>query len=810
MKKLEKEIAVLILLVITSGLLTVEPTLTKEAFSAQPTHAFQLAEAIVNPSIADYLKEATYRGQDIQAQVFTEPLQGFPTEGNSYIVLSTGNAQSAPGAATDFANSDVEGEQIPGGSPEGLDAYDVATLTLVFHVPAGQVLRLSFNFKFCTEENPEYLGSEFQDYFTAIVRGGGREANIAELPDGSIVTVDKTIHLSNPVGGTSEEPEPPFPEPNDVVYNACTGTLTASVDLSFFPSEEITLELQIGDASDGNLDSAVFIDNLTITRVAPVPEEARQAAGILLQEVPIPDTSIVSFVPVQPGTEIREDLPVGVETEAAKLTVPREPGTYYAFFIDDQPGFKFAHPVRFGWLNSETKEVKLVNASWWPVIMEPGIQPRPFELVGTEIFYPASPGVLFLFGKKGCGGGGRENDINRKPDAQPPKSPYAKLALVIDAGDENKPWYKGDFADEFERDANSVARWLRDNDFHVQRISQYWGNNLPTIRYPGQDSLKTGLETILRGYANILSRSEAFQEDFETGDVSRFPWTKGGDEDWVVTDSEKHGGIYAAQAGDIDDNGKSWLQVTVNVIEDGKISFWYKVSSESDCDFLHFYIDGQEKGKWSGETGWKQVSYRVPAGTHTFKWEYTKDGSISTGQDTAWIDDISFPPMCLEFFLYIVSHGTDDGFDIYDPTGSGNEDYIRYWKVLREIGLDGWLSEFPAWVKLVIFIDTCYSGGAVKHLTAVKNRCNTRRCGVTIITSSDADHPTPAGIRWVPFAPKLDSPTEDFMDGANKDHDGDGKKGDIRDRFEQMKKESGGLNPQLFICPWQESLCSLD
>jgi len=40
---------------------------------------------------------------------------------------------------------------------------------------------------------------------------------------------------------------------------------------------------------------------------------------------------------------------------------------------------------------------------------------------------------------------------------------------------------------------------------------------------------------------------------------------------------------------------------------------------------------------------WDAVTFPVTAGTRTFEWTYSKDGSISKGSDTAWIDDIIFP-----------------------------------------------------------------------------------------------------------------------------------------------------------------------
>ena len=76
----------------------------------------------------------------------------------------------------------------------------------------------------------------------------------------------------------------------------------------------------------------------------------------------------------------------------------------------------------------------------------------------------------------------------------------------------------------------------------------------------------------------------------------------------------------------------------------GTISFWYAVSSETGYDYLKFSIDGVLQVQWSGSVAWTQASYAVSAGTHTFKWEYSKDVSVSVGSDTSWIDDIAILP----------------------------------------------------------------------------------------------------------------------------------------------------------------------
>ena len=131
-------------------------------------------------------------------------------------------------------------------------------------------------------------------------------------------------------------------------------------------------------------------------------------------------------------------------------------------------------------------------------------------------------------------------------------------------------------------------------------------------------------------------------EDFETGDFSKFPWEHAGDASWTVASRQKHSGAYSAQAGTIEDDGSTALKVTLGCIS-GNITFCRKVSSESGCDYLKFYIDGVEKDKWSDREDWAKVSFGVTAGTRTFEWTYSKDSSESGGDDTVWIDDIEFP-----------------------------------------------------------------------------------------------------------------------------------------------------------------------
>ena len=97
------------------------------------------------------------------------------------------------------------------------------------------------------------------------------------------------------------------------------------------------------------------------------------------------------------------------------------------------------------------------------------------------------------------------------------------------------------------------------------------------------------------------------------------------------------------RSGSIGDNGTTTLILSHVAGANDTISFYYKVSSENGFDKLHFYIDNQEKGNWSGNVGWTKAAYPVTAGRHSYKWTYTKDTSVSSGSDCAWIDYVGLP-----------------------------------------------------------------------------------------------------------------------------------------------------------------------
>jgi len=142
---------------------------------------------------------------------------------------------------------------------------------------------------------------------------------------------------------------------------------------------------------------------------------------------------------------------------------------------------------------------------------------------------------------------------------------------------------------------------------------------------------------------------------FEDG-IYESSWSFAGNNDWVIDDVTVYSGSYSAKSGNIYDDQTSSLLVSLFVSNDDEISFYQKVSSETNYDYLRFYIDDVLQDSWSGNGSWELETFYVDSGFHTFEWEYYKDGGVSSYQDCAWIDNITFPtaslivtPTILEF-----------------------------------------------------------------------------------------------------------------------------------------------------------------
>jgi hypothetical protein len=209
--------------VTTSGL--------RNLLSGKLADELPLSEELATAMNATPRTSSSFTGNSNAGAVFSANSNFFPTEGDTFAVISTGNTSDIPGSPADSISTDF----APGGA-----SGDEARLTLNFTVPPWAHF-LSFDFTFLSEEYPEFVGSEYNDYFYAELNG----TNIAFDTNGDIINVNNNFF------------DPTITPANS--FNGSTPLLTTTAAVE--PNSTITLEFIVGDAGDGIYDTAVFLDN---------------------------------------------------------------------------------------------------------------------------------------------------------------------------------------------------------------------------------------------------------------------------------------------------------------------------------------------------------------------------------------------------------------------------------------------------------------------------------------------------------------------------------------------------------------------
>ena len=126
----------------------------------------------------------------------------------------------------------------------------------------------------------------------------------------------------------------------------------------------------------------------------------------------------------------------------------------------------------------------------------------------------------------------------------------------------------------------------------------------------------------------------------EAVDNTTLAWSSGGNASWFGQTLTSYDGNDAAKSGDIEHWQSTWLQTTVS--GPGTLSWYRKTSTEAGYDYLKVHLDGvvQSSLSTSGIADWAKVALVIPPGSHTVKWVYEKDGSVSLGSDAVWIDRV--------------------------------------------------------------------------------------------------------------------------------------------------------------------------
>jgi uncharacterized repeat protein (TIGR01451 family) len=200
-------------------------------------------------------------------------LASFPTDGSTYSILTSGDVSLADDPNTSGSSGADDGGEAERGDTD----RDVSILRVDLDVPGGRNC-LTVDFRFFSEEFPEYLNSSYNDAFIAeldptqesqwTTSGTAISAddNFAFGPAGEVISINATGALS-----MSDD------EAVGTTYDGATPLLRASTPIT---SGEHSVYFSVFDQGDNAYDSAVFLDRLGLGTVANPEEECTPGATL--------------------------------------------------------------------------------------------------------------------------------------------------------------------------------------------------------------------------------------------------------------------------------------------------------------------------------------------------------------------------------------------------------------------------------------------------------------------------------------------------------------------------------------------------
>lgn len=181
---------------------------------------------------------------------------GFPTQGDSALILSTGDAKvvadPAAGAKENVVNGDQIGTDLAGAG--SADGNDLTQVRLDVNPPADATC-VVFDFVFLSEEFPNYVGQDFNDIFTA-----EKDATDFDLKDKQ-VSAPNNFAYSEDNELLSVNTFTKFTKAEKSTLNGKSPVLSASSPLTKINGQQRVF-LTVQDLGDSDLDTAVVVDNL--------------------------------------------------------------------------------------------------------------------------------------------------------------------------------------------------------------------------------------------------------------------------------------------------------------------------------------------------------------------------------------------------------------------------------------------------------------------------------------------------------------------------------------------------------------------
>lgn len=194
---------------------------------------------------------------------------GFPTQGDSALILSTGDASTVanPRAtrglpvanANPVVETDLFGTDLAGAA--GADGNDLTQVKIALSPPTGATC-VSFDFLYLSEEFPNYVDQEFNDIFTAELNESEFELN------GNQVSASNNFAYGEDQELLSVNTFTRFSPAQRSALNGKSPPLSASSPIQLGEGDlnegaaDLAIYLSVQDLGDSALDSAVVVDNL--------------------------------------------------------------------------------------------------------------------------------------------------------------------------------------------------------------------------------------------------------------------------------------------------------------------------------------------------------------------------------------------------------------------------------------------------------------------------------------------------------------------------------------------------------------------
>ena len=262
----------------------------------------QMAEAMGVPGAA--IVSASFNGSDPLAFGIGDAPLGryFPTQDNTFAILSTGLAASADTPNTSgslsYALDGIDNSQF----------NDMAQLAIELTIPPN-VNCLGFDFAFYSEEFPEFVGSSYNDTFTAEI--GGTNLTIISGTNTVIApwnfafgAVGELISVNTAFGVVSNTLS---------TYDGVTPLLRATTPVTPGTTTEVVFTVQ--DLGDSIYDSAVFIDNLFVSS-----DQCQTGTGFTPTIVNItPNGGLLTYTNIN-GQSTTLDFPAGAVADDSLIT----------------------------------------------------------------------------------------------------------------------------------------------------------------------------------------------------------------------------------------------------------------------------------------------------------------------------------------------------------------------------------------------------------------------------------------------------------------------------------------------------------